>query len=200
MPAEATRLLKKAWRINEDSEARDPLLSADILVEMGDFYNGYNDFNDARKSYSSAWETLISEGGDAGTALLEHYFGTPVNIWSVQLPDVYPSNSKTAVLALEEPDLFREGLLTVEYDIDLNGRADNIRVIESDPEGLLDKRVIYLLGRYYYRPSYKDGLPIVTEGTQLSHHFSYLAETEKQEPTKSTDNSGGRLEYPDDIN
>jgi len=196
MPAEAKRLLKKAWRINEESEARDPLLSADIQVEMGDFYNGFNDLRDARRYYTAAWETLVNEGGNDSARLLENYFSKPIIIWSVQLPDVYPLNSKTAVLAAEEPDLFSAGLLAVKFDIDQNGRATNIRIIESDPEGLLDKRVIYLLGRYFYRPRFEDGAPVLTRDLQLSHSFSYLAKSAKQDPRKSKDASDGRLEYP----
>jgi tetratricopeptide (TPR) repeat protein len=199
MPAEAMRLLKKAWRINEESEARDPLLSADIQVEMGDFYNGFNDLRDARRSYTQAWETLVNEGGNDSARLLENYFSKPIIIWSVQLPDVYPLNSKTAVLAMEEPDLFREGLLAVEFDIDQNGRTTNIRIIESDPEGLMDKRIIYLLGRYFYRPRFEDGAPALTKDIQLSHNFSYLAKSAKKDQGKSKDNSDDRLEYPGDV-
>jgi len=199
MPSEAIRLLKKAWRINNDSETRDPLLSADIEVEIGDFYNGFNDRRSARRYYTSAWGTLTREGGNDSPELLEKYFGAPVNIWSVQLPNVYPANSKTATLAIENPDLFREGLLMAEYDIDDDGRADNIRIIESDPAGLLDKRVTYLLGRYFYRPRFAEGVPVATEGIQLRHQFSYLPEKGKQEARERTDDSGDRLEYPGGI-
>jgi tetratricopeptide (TPR) repeat protein len=199
MPAEAMRLLKKAWRINEESATRDPLLSADIQVEMGDFYNGFNDLRRARRYYTLAWETLVNEGGNDSTRLLENYFSHPIIIWSIQLPDVHPLNSKTAVLAAEEPDLFSEGLLAMEFDIDQNGRATNIRIIESDPEGLMDKRIIYLLGRYFYRPRFEDGMPVLTRDIQLSHSFSYLAKSAKKDPGRSKDNSGGRLEYPGNI-
>jgi tetratricopeptide (TPR) repeat protein len=199
MPAEAMRLLKRAWRINEKSAARDPLLSADLQVEMGDFANGNNSLRDSRRYYSSAWKTLVNEGGNDTASLLENYFSEPVIIWSVRLPDVYPVNSKTAVLAAEEPDLFREGLLAVEFDIDQDGRATNIRIIESDPEGLLDKRVIYLLGRYFYRPRFEDGAPVLTPDIQLSHGFSYLSESTKKDTGKSKNKSDNRLEYPGDI-
>jgi tetratricopeptide (TPR) repeat protein len=200
MPAEAIRLLKKAWKINEDSEPPDPVLGAAILVEIGDFYNGFNDLRDARRYYTSAWEALLSEGGDSSAELLNQYFGAPVNIWSVTLPDVYPLNSKTATLALEEPDLFREGLLVAEYDIDQNGRADNIRIIESDPAGMLDKRISYLLGRNFYRPRYADGVPVVTEGQQLRHRFIYLPDDAEKAAKEKSSDSGGRLEYPAAVN
>ena len=200
MPSEAIRLLKKAWRINNESDTRDPLLSAEIEVEIGDFYNGFNDLRSARRYYTSAWGTLTREGGDDGPELLEKYFGAPVNIWSVRLPDVYPINSKTARLAAENPDLFREGLLVAEYEIDDDGRADNIRIIESDPEGMLDKRVTYLLRRYFYRPRFAEGVPVATEGIQLRHLFSYLPETGKQEASKRADDTGERLEYPGGLN
>jgi hypothetical protein len=101
---------------------------------------------------------------------------------------------------VEEPDLFSEGLLAVEFDIDQNGRATNIRIIESDPEGLLDKRIIYLLGRHFYRPRFEDGTPVLTQDIQLSHNFVYLAKSAKKDPGKSKGDSDGRLEYPGDIN
>ena len=200
MPSEAMRLLKKAWRINEDRDNRDLLLSADIEVEIGDSYNVYNDLREARRYYTRAWQTLASEGGNDKQKLLEQYFGTPVNIWSVRLPDVYPTNSKTASRALENPDAFLEGLLVAEYEIDEDGRIDNIRFIESDPAGLLDKRVIYLLGRYFYRPRFADGAPVLTEGIELRHRFRYLPEKSKQDAEKSRADPGDRLEYPGAMN
>jgi hypothetical protein len=200
MPGEAMRLLKRAWKINEGSEARDPLLGAEIEVEIGDYYNGSNDQRNALRYYTLAWETLTTEGGDESPRLLEYYFGTPVNIWSMQLPDIYPLNTRTAKLTVENPDLFREGFLVAEYDVSQNGRTDNIRIIEADPAGLLDRRVVSLIGRYFYRPRFENGIAVVTASLQLRHRFIYLPDTAKPDTKKKVNDTDGRIEYPGGIN
>lgn len=196
MPAECLRALKRALRISKETEPADQLLTADILVEIGDFYNGFGDLRDARKYYLLAWEILETE---QAIGAQEKYFATPVNIWSVQLPDVYPMNSKTKALYVEDPDRFINGQVLAQYDIDDFGRVDNITIIESDPTGLIDKRVRYLLTRYFYRPRIVAGEPLVTEAIALTHRFSYLPEKVAADETAKQGGSNGdseRLSYP----
>jgi hypothetical protein len=196
MPAEAVRTLKQAMRLNSDSEYTDPLLSADIQVEIGDYYNSFGDLRDAGRYYGYAWQTLME--ADAAEDIYQTYFGKPVTIWSVQLPYVYPSNSKTRELLQSEPDQFADGFIMVEYVVNKHGRADDIRIIESDPPSLMDKRVKYLMGRNFYRPRFVDGAAVVSEELQLRHNFSYLRSKVETEPLEqpAIDADSGRLEYP----
>ena len=145
-------------------------------MQLADLYNAYGESRNARRTYTEAWQTLVE--ADAAEDIFYGYFGEPISIYSVQLPDVYPTNSKTLELFADDPDLFRNGLLVTDFDVDENGRIDNIRIIESDPAGLMDKKISYLLGRQFYRPRMLNGETVTTEGLQIRHGFSYLPKKE----------------------
>jgi hypothetical protein len=196
MPAEAVRTLKQAMRLNNDSEYTDSLLNAEIQVEIGDYYNSFGDLRDAGRYYGYAWQTLTE--ADAAEDIYQTYFGEPVMIWSVQLPYVYPSNPKTRELLQTEPDQFADGFIMVEFVVNEYGRVDDIRIIESDPPKLLDKRIKYLMGRSFYRPRLVDGSAVVSDELQLRHNFSYLRSKVETQPLKqpAIDTDTGRLEYP----
>jgi tetratricopeptide (TPR) repeat protein len=199
MHPNAIRTLKQALRINADREPAENLLGADIQVEIGDFYNAFGDARGARKYYIAAAQTLKDASADE--ALIQAYFGMPVNIWQVELPPAYPTNSKTRELLLNNPDEFQQGSVLLEYDIDHNGRVKNVRVVEADPAEMLEKKVAYLITRYIYRPRLDTGTPVTTTGIRLQHSFSYRsADNEANEAgatvNKSDSNSSGRLEYP----
>ncbi|MEJ2139465.1 MAG: tetratricopeptide repeat protein [Gammaproteobacteria bacterium] len=198
MPAECLRALKRALRISEETEPEDRLLTAEIQVEIGDFYNGFGDRREARDYYQRAWVILADENA---TDAQQRYFGAPVIISSVDLPQVYPMNSKTSRLYLEDPDRFAEGQLLLRYNVDENGRVDDIKIVESNPPDLMDKRISYLLGRFLYRPRLVEGEPVLTANIDARHRFSYLRpdaekSAEKGDANAANDDADGRLSYP----
>lgn len=190
--ATSIRLLKQAIRLNESGPKPDPVLSADILVELGDNYSIFGSLRDARRVYQSAWQILAGE--QEAAKLQENYFGTPVGIRAEPLPDVYPSRSKNRQLLREEPDAFLPGYINVMYDIDESGRVRNVEVLESDPPGLIDKRIKILVSRIGYRPRMVDGEPVATPGNRLSHQFMYLTGEIEDDDTDADDDK--RLELP----
>jgi tetratricopeptide (TPR) repeat protein len=191
MPAESMRLLKRAYRLNAEAAEPDPLLAADIQVQVGDFYNLFGSRRDAQRYYVGAWNTLEQLGDQE--VLLEEYFGIPVNLQGADLPDVYPDSSSTITRFRENPNKFMSGYVTAEYDIDASGRVENIRIIESYPADLLDKRVRMTLSRQNYRPRMLDGVPVATQAEQLQHEFNY-----EIQPDEGDDKGeeGGRIERP----
>jgi tetratricopeptide (TPR) repeat protein len=191
MPAEAIRLLKRAYRLNAEADSPDPLLAADIQVQIGDFYNLFGSRGDAQRYYVEAWNTL-EQLGEQETRL-EKYFGSPVNLRNDMLPPVYPDNSKTMELFQKDPAEFMSGYLTAEYDIDTTGRVQNIRIIESYPVDLLDKRVSRILSRQTFRPRILDGAPVETKGEQLQHEFNYEAQAGDDDDEVE---EKGRIERP----
>jgi hypothetical protein len=192
MPNEATRALRQAWNINADSAAYDPLVGADIEVEIGDFHNAYGARGDARRAYTQAWQTLVS--ANAPQEVFDRYFASPVIISRLRMPDVHPNNSKTAELWLQDPDRFRTGTLQIDFDIDDYGRVKKTRVVEADPAGLLENRTIYLLGRYIYRPRMADGNPVATEAQRFSHTFYYLPDEEAPDSSSAAPAESGASE------
>ena len=179
MPSESMRLLKQSYRLNAEAAEPDPLLAADINVQIGDFYNLFGSPKDASKHYKMAWNTLSGiEGQDS---LLEEYFGRPVFLEGPVLPDVYPAKTSMARMYMENPQMFGEGYLMAEYDVDDRGRVENVRIIESDPPSLMDRRMRSSLARQRYRPKIVNGEMASAEGERLTHNFNYELGADKRE-------------------
>jgi tetratricopeptide (TPR) repeat protein len=192
MPAESMRLLKRSYRLNAEATEPDPILAADIQVQIADSYNLFGSRRDAQRYYVGAWNTLEQLGDQE--ALLDEYFALPVSLQSNSLPNIYPDNSKTIERFQEDPNRFMSGYVTAEYDIDASGRVRNIRIIESYPADMLDKRVSILLSRRNYRPRMLDGVPVETKAEQLQHEFNYEAQLNEED--EDSEEEGGRIERP----
>ena len=191
MPAESMRLLKQSYRLNAEATEPDPLLAADIQVQIGDFYTLNGRRRDAQRYYIRAWNTLEQFGNQE--ALLEEYFSVPINLADRTLPGVYPDNPKTITRFEKNPDTFLDGYVTAQYDIDASGRVRNIRIIESDPAGILDKRIRMMLSRRYYRPRIIDGIPVETKNKLIQHQFNYEVEPDNTDIEKDS----SRIERPE---
>jgi tetratricopeptide (TPR) repeat protein len=190
MPAESMRTLKRAYRFNAEASEPDPVLAADIEIQIGDFYNLFGNRNNARRYYKIAWDRLDALGGKE--ELLDNYFGSPVMLEGPALPDVYPMNSSTAELLVQQPQRFREGYVMAEFNVEADGRVRKIRIIESAPASLIDKRVRIVLARQRYRPRFIAGEALASNGERLRHQFNY----ELQRNQNDDDKDGERLTRP----
>ena len=188
MPAESMRLLKRAYRLNAEAEQPDPVLAADIQIQIGDFYNMFGDRRSAREHYKIAWNTLTGMGGQE--TLLNEYFAQPVNLEGPPLPQVYPANSSTAELFFQEPGRFTEGYVLAEYDVDADGRVRNVRIIESEPVSLIDKKIRVALSRHRYRPRIVAGAFSAASGERIRHSFNYEPPSEQEEQDNDTEKLG----------
>jgi TonB family protein len=190
MPNESLRLLKRSVRLNAEAEEPDPLLAADIQVQLGDFYNLFGSRREARRYYLAAWNALDELGEQE--VLLEEYFGAPVNLEGPPLPDVYPANSATVQRYLQQPNLFLDGYVTAKFDVNADGRVKDVRIIESEPSSLIDKKVSRALARQHYRPRIVDGKLTITTDEKLRHQFNYEPERDQED----NESDAGRLERP----
>jgi Gram-negative bacterial TonB protein C-terminal len=164
--------LNEAWRINNDSDNPDQIVSAEIQIEIGDTHSTNGQTRAARSAYLEAWQIFAYAGTEAD--VIDTYFGKPTHIGSRRLPDVYPDNRKTRELWNSNPDRFRPGSLQALVDIDDYGLTSNIRITESNPQGLLDDTALAVLKRYRFRPRFAGGQPVATSNLQISHAFSHL--------------------------
>ncbi len=190
----AVSTLNEAARINNARAKPDPLLGAEIQLEIGDVHNVFGAPRDARRCYTQAWQILTD--AEADTDVFEIYFGTPTHIGLINLPAVYPDDDETREIWRANPDRFRPASLQALIDIDDYGRTENIRITESSPQNLLDDRAISLLKRYRYRPRFENGQPVMTINLPISHAFSYLPDDEGIEADSSVE-SGSALEHPE---
>ena len=56
-----------------------------------------------------------------------------------------------------------EGYLVVRVLINENGRADQVQVLVSDPEGKFDRAVVEAFSAGQYQPGRKDGVPVKSQ-------------------------------------
>ena len=191
MYVESLQLLKRSYRLNAEADQPDPRLAAHIQVKIGDFYTIFGQRNNAREHYMLAWKVLNELGNEE--TLIAEYFGNPIVLQGPALPDIYPTNASTAKLFVQQPEQFQEGYVMAEYDVDATGRVRNVRIIESAPSALIDKKLRISLSQQLFRPRVINGEMAATNGERLYHLFSYEQQTEQADDDK--DNA--RLTRPD---
>jgi TonB family protein len=144
--------LLAALELYEKSGQTDPLLRAELLVELGDWHVHYNRAWALDGAYQEAWELLgLVEDGDA---LREQYFSDFTIIRTV------PLNSRNVTSDEDAP----WGYLRLEFTIDAEGAADDFVVLESDPADTIDDAAIRQMRESRFRPRIVDGVVVESKG------------------------------------
>lgn len=76
---------------------------------------------------------------------------------------VFPQEAKDAGYIL--------GTVVVEYDIGVDGKVRNLKLVSSDPPELFDAEALRFVGEWRFRPAHENGLPVATEGLQSTITF-----------------------------
>ena len=63
------------------------------------------------------------------------------------------------------------GSVVVEYDIGVDGRVRNLRVVSSDPPDVFDAEALRFVSEWRFRPAHEEGEPVATEGLQSTITF-----------------------------
>jgi|SRR5690606_2576798 protein TonB len=69
-----------------------------------------------------------------------------------------------------------EGKVLVEYSVNPQGKAENIRILQSSPRGFFDKATVRALESASFGVAYQDGQAAVADG--LKKRFIYRIETD----------------------
>ena len=81
--------------------------------------------------------------------LLAGCAAAPRPLQFVSGPDpAYPPDAKSAAI---------EGQVTLRYDVNVDGRVFNLRVVEAEPEGVFEKVALQALSQWRFRPPVVDG-------------------------------------------
>lgn len=139
--------LELALKLLDDLEEPDPHLHAELQRDLGDWYSAFNQTSTAERRYRDAWELLEQlEDGD-GESLRKEWFGSLVAIRAAPLSSWIISASPSAPW----------GHVELAFTVNTNGRASDIRVLDSDPQGLLDGAAVRQISRSVFRPTFVDG-------------------------------------------
>lgn len=96
------------------------------------------------------------------------------------------SRCKGARLAYEARRDGLSGHVTVLYDIKPNGRTDNIRIVESTPEGVMDQNVTTAVRGWRYFAYFKDGQEMGRKDVKLTFTFGPKEAKEGKECTHTS--------------
>ena len=97
----------------------------------------------------------------------------PKLLQNPHLPEYYEDQ-----MPLFEPtntDNFLRGTITAEFDVNFSGKPVNIRLIESQPPGLIEieRRLVLTLKNLMHRPRFEDGSRVVTRQVTYTYEFYY---------------------------
>lgn len=152
--------LREAVRILENLGNPDPLLRAEILLEIGDWQTAFDRTWLVEDAYLAVWDALADV--DNGDELRREWFGGVTVTYSPALVSRDLTEDEDAPV----------GRLDASFTIDEDGRPDDFEVLESDPDGLLDRAARRQLLNSRYRPRIVDGELVPSIGTR-SWTFRY---------------------------
>ena len=164
--------LKKALTLFAESQNQDLRLKLEILIDLGDTYTSYGRGQSAVKAYQDCWQ-LIEEDSTLRPEI-EERFSKPSRVRSIVIPKRYPINQ-----FVENIKDYKQGFLTVRFDVETTGKTNRINIIESDPSGLLDREAVSAIKRTIYRPTYIDAEAQLSKGLIIRHEFYYRQAIEK---------------------
>ncbi len=158
----ADQALARAMSLARGAAEPSPALEALLLLDQGDWSMAIGRRGAALERYREAWLRL----GDAddGRRLREAWFGAPAAVTAPQPSwrGVRPRGS--------EPGLI-DGRVVATYTVNAQGRAENIEIIESYPEGRKDTTVRRTLREMRFRPRFEDGEPVASDHQRYSFLF-----------------------------
>ena len=192
---QSTNPLKEALEAIDLMETPDLSLKFEVLLDLGDTYISYGRIMSAKKVYLECWK-LINED-ESMRETIEDRFSKPVRVRNVEIPKTYPLPPIGEEIGKTTP-----GSISINYDVDENGQTINIEVIESSPEGIIDREATKIIDRVIYRPRYSGAEAQTTEGLNINHQYNVrLAEidsdkTEETETEIVDDTSDAPLQNP----
>jgi TonB family protein len=154
--------LLAALELYDEFEFSDPLLRAELLVELGDWHVHYNRTWAIDEAYQEAWNVLsLLENGDE---LKEEFFS--------DLTVVRAASLSSRVLTSDEDAPW--GHLKLEFTINTDGTVDDFVVLESEPEELIDDAAIAQMQNSRFRPRIQDGVLVPSKGV-VAWDYQYRA-------------------------
>jgi len=158
--------LKKALDLFAESQNQDLRLKLEILIDLGDTYTSYGREQSAIKAYQDCWQ-LIEEDSTLRPEI-EERFSKPARVRSILIPKRYPIDQP-----VENIKDYKQGSLTVRFDVETTGKTKSVNIIESDPSGLLDRAAVSAIKSTIYRPTYIDAEAQPSKGLIIRHEFYY---------------------------
>ena len=181
----AIRYLRRAVAISDSSDRATDLDKANVHITMGDFLSQSTANRRAVvRSYKRGWQYLDNNPGLH--TYRDETFNNAVRLKS--LPGSAPATMREILEKASDSTQDTNGHIAIAYDVDEWGRSDNVRVIESAPQGLHDHMVKKYVESFAFRPRFEQGEPVPSLNHSFELRFSFrdedLAEKTRQNTTE----------------
>src|SRR5690606_6246331 len=143
-------------------DGTEPLATAEVLRDIGDWEVAFNKVQPELDLYRRAW-TLLGDV-DNGEALRSEWFDGLVNVLGEPISQRGLSNDPGA----------RRGHVIVQFDVDRVGRTQNVAVVRSEPAGFKDDAVTRAVRQWRFRPFVSEGEIVAKENVALRFNYRYL--------------------------
>lgn len=179
----AMRYMRRAVAITDSSDIANARDKANVHIAMGDFLSWTTANRRAVvRRYKRGWKYL-DDNPD-----LHAYRDEMFN--SATLLKSLPGSAPAAMLELLEkasdPTRDTNGHIIIAYDVDEGGRSNNVRVIESVPQGLHDYMGKNYVESFAFRPRFEEGEPVPSLNHTFELRFSFRDEELPEKTRQNT--------------
>ncbi len=167
------RYLQKAEWIAETSELLTPLQRADAYIAAGDLLSQYTiDDDGALRRYLQGWDILSADPALAHE--LDDRFSEPLLL--KEMPRTTAPDMRNLFMRASTRETSSGSRILVRFDVNEQGEAENIEVIEGDPTGYWSELVADHVEKFAFRPKIVDGQAVRFEG--MFWDITYLVDDE----------------------
>lgn len=171
--------LKKALEVIESTENPDLRMKFEVLLDLGDTYTSFGRVQSGVKAYKDCW--AIIEEDENMKDLITERFSQPVKVRNILIPNTYPVPEN-----VDENNSYQKGYISLRYDIGIDGKTENINIIEADPKDLIDRVAVSVIKNTIYRPVYIDAEAQESTGINFRHEYNYPAQDEAEKKPQNT--------------
>jgi tetratricopeptide (TPR) repeat protein len=178
--SEGQKSLERAVGIATGEPGAPPAKRADVLTQLGDWYQSRQLYDKALTAYQQAWQAATGQTLN-DKPLTEQLFGKPVLLY-------YVPPSGWDRYARRPPGEATVLTTTVEFEVTAQGRVAAPRVVSDAGDSKLGAQSLKAVQAARYRPRFANGSPAETGGVKLEQ--PYYVEVEVTESEKSAGTPG----------
>ena len=172
----AERALQEVIRIRQQDANTGPTPVSEAILDLADWHLMWEHFRKAHTLYEHVYERFQK----VGTVDPNSFFAEPV-----LLHFAMPRDPRSPPPGKREEQA--EGFVEVQFQVSMNGSVRNMKVVASEPEGLMDFPVRRSLRHARYRPAMVDGKAVPYEGQVFRHEFNFFPRSEKTHEDEASD-------------
>lgn len=167
------RYLQKAVWIADTSESLTTIERADAYIAAGDLMSKHTvDRDGAHRHYGDGWQVLAAD--PALESALRERFEEPLLLQ--EMPRSTAPDMRNLFLRASTRETSPGSRIVVRFDVNEDGDAENIEVIEGDPTGYWSELVVDHVEKFVFRPRMVDGETVRHE--DMYWDISYIVDGE----------------------